>query len=106
MKAWNLVDVASPTSLAGGTKTVPSSATPQPLVAIPTPCRLVWIGARLDNYGNPQNYYPVFVGDAAVQNLPIMPANFEGLVIRIDDASKLYVRVVNSGEGVFYRIFA
>jgi len=106
MKAWNLVDVASPTSLAGGTKTVPSSATPQPLVATATPCRFVWIGARVDNYANAQNYYPVFVGDAAGQTIPVMPSNYEGFVIRIDDASKLYVRVVNSGEGVAYRIFA
>jgi len=35
-----------------------------------------------------------------------MPSNFEGLIIRIDDAGKVYVRVAGSGNGVAYRIFA
>jgi len=106
MKAWNLVDVASPTSLAGGTRIVPASATPQPLVATPTPCRFVWIGARVDDDGNPLNEYPCFIGDSSNQNIPVMPSNYEGVVIRIDDASKVYVRVVSAGNGVAYRIFA
>lgn len=101
-----LFDVAGCTSLIGGTKTVPSSATPQPLVATSTPCRFVWIGARMDNYGNPQNYYPCFVGDSANQNIPIMPSNYEGLIIRVNDAVKVFVRVVSSNQGVVYRIFA
>ena len=101
-----LTDLAGCTTLAGGTKLVPSSATPQPLVAVSTPCRFVWVGARVDNYGNPLNYYPCFVGDSANQNIPVMPSNYEGLVIRISDASKVYVRVVTSNTGVVYRIFA
>ena len=101
-----LFDVAGCSSFIGGTKTVPSAATPQPLVATSTPCRFVWVGARVDNYGNPQNYYPCFVGDSAGQNIPIMPSNYEGMVIRIDDASKVYVRVVSANTGVVYRIFA
>ena len=92
--------------LAGGTKTVPSASTPQPLVAASTPCRFVWVGARVDNYGNPLNSYPCFIGDSAGQNIPVLPSNYEGLVIRIDDASKVYVRVVSGGNGVTYRIFA
>lgn len=101
-----LFDVAGCSSFIGGTKTVPSSTTPQPLVATSTPCRFVWIGARVDNYGNPLNSQPVFVGDAAGQNIPVMPSNYEGLVIRIDDATKVYVRVVTNNTGVAYRIFA
>jgi len=101
-----LIDIAGCTAFAGGTKTVPSAATPQPLVATSMPCRFVWVGARVDNYGNPQNYYPCFIGDSIGQNIPIMPSNYEGLVIRIDDASKVYVRVVSGGNGVAYRIFA
>ena len=101
-----LMDLAGCTTLAGGTKLVPSSATPQPLVAVSTPCRFVWVGARMDAYGNPLNYYPCFVGDSANQNIPVMPSNYEGLVIRISDASKLYVKVTSSNSGVVYRIFA
>ena len=101
-----LFDIAGCTAFAGGTKTVPSSATPQPLVATATPCRFVWVGARVDNYGNPLNSYPCFIGDAAGQNIPVMPSNYEGLVIRIDDASKVYLKVVVNNQGVVYRIFA
>jgi hypothetical protein len=99
-------DIAGCTSFAGGTKTVASAGTPQPLVATSTPCRFVWVGARVDNYGNPLNSYPCFIGDSAGQNIPVMPSNYEGLVIRVDDASKVYVRVVSGGNGVTYRIFA
>ena len=105
LKGAILTDQASPASFVGGTRTV-NPGSPQKLVATATPCRFVWIGARTDDYGNAQNSYPVFVGDSAGQNIPVMPSNFEGLVIRIDDASKLYVRAVNWGEGVAYRIFA
>ena len=101
-----LTDMAGCTTLAGGTKTVPSAGTPQPLVAVSTPCRFVWVGARVDAYGNPLNSYPCFVGDSAGQNIPVMPSNYEGLVIRISDASKLYVRVTANNQGVVYRIFA
>ena len=99
-------DVAGCSSFAGGTKTVPSAATPQALVAASTPCRFVWIGARVDNNGNPQNTAPCFIGDSAGQNIPILPSNYEGVVIRIDDAVKVFVRVVVNNQGVVYRIFA
>jgi len=101
-----LTDMAGCTTLVGGTKTVPSAATPQPLVATSTPCRFVWVGARVDAYGNPLNSYPCFVGDSAGQNIPVMPSNYEGLVVRVDDASKVYVKVGANGQGVAYRIFA
>ncbi len=101
-----LFDVAGCASFAGGTKTVASAATPQALVAASTPCRFVWIGARVDNNGNPQNTAPCFIGDSASQNVPILPSNYEGVVIRIDDAIKVFVRVVVNNQGVVYRVFA
>ncbi len=101
-----LFDVAGCATLAGGTKTVASVSTPEPLVATSTPCRFVWLGARVDGDGNPLNTKPCFVGDSADQNIPILPSNYEGVVIRIDDASKLYVKVGVNNQGVVYRVFA
>lgn len=101
-----LFDVAGCTSFIGGTKTVPSAGTPQALVASSTPCRFVWIGARVDNNGNPQNTAPCFIGDSANQNISILPSNYEGVMIRIDDAVKVFVRVVVNNQGVVYRVFA
>ena len=96
----------SPTSLAGGTKTVASGGVPEPLVDSSTPCQFVWVGARVDDYGVSQNAGACFVGDSSDQNIPVMMANYEGIVIYIDDAAKLYVRATNDGDGVVYRIFA
>jgi len=101
-----LFDVAGCASLVGGTKTVASTSTPEPLVATSTPCRFVWIGARVDSDGNPQNTRPCFVGDSANQNIPVLPSNFEGIVIRIDDASKVFIKVGVNNQGVVYRVFA
>ena len=101
-----LFDMAGCMSFVGGTKTVSSTATPQALVAASTPCRFVWIGARVNSDGNSLNTKPCFIGDAANQNIPILPSNFEGVVIRIDDASKLFVKVGVANQGVVYRIFA
>lgn len=96
----------APSTLAGGTKIVAAAATPEVLVAVSTPCRSVWIGARVDANGAAQNTKPAFIGNSAGQNIPVMPSNFEGFVVRIDDASKLYVKVGVNGEGVAYRIVA
>ena len=101
-----LFDIAGCATIDGGTKTVASTSTPEALVAASTPCRFVWIGARVDSYGNPQNTRPCFVGDQANQNIPVMISNYEGLVIRIDDASKVFVKVGVNNQGVVYRIFA
>jgi hypothetical protein len=101
-----LFDIAGCTTFAGGTKTVAAPATPEKLVAASTPCRFVWVGARVDGSGNPQNTVPCFVGDSGSQNIPVMPSNYEGFVIRIDDASKVYVKVGVNGQGVAYRVFA
>lgn len=97
---------APASSFAGGTKTVASAATPEKITADTTPCKSVWVGARVDANGDAQNTRPVFIGDSAGQNIPIMPTNFEGIEIEIDDAAKVYVKVGADGEGVAYRIFA
>jgi hypothetical protein len=101
-----LVDMSGCTSLAGGTKTVSNPAVAEKLITAATPCRFVWVGARVDGSGNPLNSAPCFIGDSANQNIPVMPSNYEGLVVRVDDASKVYVKVGVSGQGVAYRIFA
>ena len=101
-----LFDVAGCSSFVGGTKTVSSTGTPEKLVPASTPCRVVWIGARVDSDGNPVNTKPCFIGDSANQNIPVLPSNFEGVVIRIDDASKVYIKVGVNSQGVAYRIFA
>jgi len=101
-----LFDMAGCASFVGGTKTVASSATPEALVAASTPCRLVWIGARIDDNGNSLNTTPVFIGDSNSQNIPVMSTNYEGFVIRINDAQKVFVRATTNGEGVAYRILA
>ena len=89
----------------GGTKTVSASATPEKLVALSTPCNGVWIGAR-HTAGVASNTREVLIGDSATQNMPIMPTNFEGYFIPINDAAEVYVKVAVNGEGVVYRIFA
>ena len=99
-------DLQPATEITTGTKTVASAATPEPLVATATPCRFVWIGARIDSLGNALNTRPVFIGGAGSQVIPVMPNDVEGMVIHIDDASKLRVKVGINGQGVSYAIFA
>lgn len=100
------VTMTPPSSLAGGTKTIASAGTVEPLVSSSTPCRFVWVGARVAEDGTPQNAGVCFLGDSAEQHIPIMTANYEGAVIRIDDASKLHLRTTNDGDGVVYHLFA
>jgi len=104
MNAVQYIAVAPFLGLQGGTKTVASAATPEPLVASSTPCKAVWIGARANNDGTAANTSIVFIGGATVQNIPIETSDFKGIVLSIDDAAKLYVRVVSDGDGVFYQV--
>ena len=97
---------APPSSLVGGTKTVTAAATPEALVAASTPCRCVWIGPPCNTEGVGTNTKPVFLGDAASQNMPLLPSSVSGVVLSIDDANKVYVKVGVDGEGVAYRVFA
>ena len=99
------------TGFTGDIKVVAASATGEPLVAASTPCQFVWIGAPVDSDGVAQNTKPAFIAESAAKAvaaegaIPLMPSNFEGMTIQIDDASKLYVGVGVNGEGVAYRIF-
>lgn len=97
---------APPSSLVGGTKTVTSAATAQALVATSTPCRCVWIGPLCNTDGVGTNTKPVFLGNSVNQNMPLLPSSISGVVISIDDASKIFVKVGVNSEGVAYRIFA
>jgi hypothetical protein len=97
---------ASPSSLVGGTKTVTPAATAQALVATATPCRCVWIGPLCNADGVGTNTKPVFLGNSANQNMPLLPSSISGVVLSIDDASKVFVKVGINGEGVAYRVFA
>jgi hypothetical protein len=100
-----LTQVKSPTTFTGGSKSVAAAATPEALVASSTPCRFVWIGAPCDSDGVASNTKPVFIGDSSGQNIPIATHNFEGVMIQIDDAQKVYAKVGVDGESVEYRIF-
>jgi len=93
-------------TFSGETKTIAAAAVPEPLVNQRTPCKFVWVGAPCSSAGDATNTKPVFVGDANNQNIPIMPSNFEGMFIEIDDASKVYVRVGVDGESISYRVFS
>ncbi len=98
---------AAPTSITCGTKTVAAAATPEALVAESTPCKRVWLGARYNAAtGAALNTAPVRIGGVGGQTIPLMPSNFEGVTIDIDDAGKLYVDVAQDGEGVHYAILA
>lgn len=99
-----LTAIRPPTSFRGGVKVVGEAAAPEPLVVESTPCSFVWIAAPLDDDGQQTNATAVFVGDSETQNMPLLPGNYRGVVIRIDDASKLYVRSAAAGEAVVYRI--
>jgi hypothetical protein len=101
-----LTESAGAASFAGGTKTVSAAATPEKLVADSTPCRGVWIGAPINaDTGVGTNTKPVFIGDAAGQNVPLLSGDYRGVTIAIDDASKVFIKVGVNGEGVVYRIF-
>ncbi len=52
------------------------------------------------------NTKPVFLGNSVNQNMPLLPSSISGVVLSIDDASKVFVKVGVNGEGVAYRIFA
>ncbi|NQU76015.1 MAG: hypothetical protein HQ546_06875 [Planctomycetes bacterium] len=102
--------ISCPTSMVGTAAGTPhpiaAAATPAQLVTASTACRFVWIGAPcVAATGVAVNTTPAFIGDVTNQCIPLLPNNFEGVIIHIDDASKIYVKVGVNGEGVHYRIF-
>lgn len=108
-----LVDTPAPASFAGGWTFPAQAGVAEPLVSTPTPCQFVWIGTVVneplpgDEYlAWSKNQKPVFLGDAQTQNIPLFPRAYRGIVIRIRDASLIYVRSMYPGDGVAYRISA
>ena len=99
----NLAVLSAATAFAGNTKTV-SPAAAAPLVAASTPCRAVWIGARMANDGSAVNTNPVFIGDVTNQTMGLAKDDFKGFLIPLADAHNIYVRPITAGEGVAYRI--
>ncbi len=99
-----LVDIAAPNTFVGGTKIPAVPGVAEPLVDQPTPCRFVWIGTPINDGMERTNTGVVFIGDANNQNMPLLPRNYRGVVIRIDDASILHIRTIEEGDGVVFRI--
>jgi len=98
---------SAPASITAGEKTVASAATPEPLVGSATPCRRVWVGAPVAQAsGAAENTRCVLIGGSGGQQMPLMPSNFEGFFLDIDDAQKLYAKVGADGEKVRYAILA
>ena len=92
----------APSSITSGTKA--GSAGGAQLTTTVTPCSGVWFGAP-ETAGVATNAAPVYIGGSAAQLIPIMPENYEGIYIEIDDASKVYVKSAG-GESIRYAIFA
>ena len=99
-----LVDITAPSIFTGGSKVLAQAGVAEPLVSEPTPCRFVWLAAPVNDNGHATNTKPVFLGDSGDQNMPLLKNNYRGVVVRIDDASKIHVRSVVASEGVVYRI--
>jgi len=98
-------------SFSGGVLTIAAAATPQQITATSTKCQWVWVGAPVDADGVASNTKPVFIGESSDQSkvgtgpLPILPSNFEGFIIQIDDVSKLWVSAGVNGNKLHYRYF-
>jgi len=94
--------VVPPTSIASSTKA--GSAGGAQLVAVSTPCKGVWLGPP-ETAGVATNAAPVYVGGSDAQLIPVMPDNFEGIYVEIDNANKLYLKSATA-ESLRYAIFA
>jgi hypothetical protein len=91
--------------LSAGVKIVADDAIPEVLIAGSTPCKYIWLAARMDADGIALNTKPCFVGTVDSQTIPIVPSNLEGILLPIRDASLLYVKVGFDGEGISYVLF-
>lgn len=93
------------TNFAGGNKVVALAITPEVLTT-PGSCNHVWIGAPVSATETPLNTEVVFIGDSSEQNIPILPDDYEGITIAIDNTDDIYVKVSVNGESVNYRVFS
>ena len=92
--------------IAGGNKVVALAATPEALVAVPTPCVDIWVGAPHNDAGVAQNTTVARLGPAGQEIMQLMPADAGGFYIPHTDAHLLFVDVGVNGESVDYAIFA
>lgn len=98
-------------SFAGGVLTISDKDVPQQITSSSTKCQWVWVGAPVDANGVATNGKPIFIGESSNQSkvgtgpLPILPSNFEGFIIQIDDVSKLWISAGANGEKLHYRYF-
>lgn len=89
------------TTIADGNKDVTLAGTAEKLIASATPCRKVTITANIDN-----SDYVVVGGSTVVaavagrRGTPLVQG--QSFDVLIDDASKIYLDVVSSGDGVTY----
>lgn len=88
-----------------------SGTAAEQLVGTSTPCNGVWIGAPTAAHTQGANTGTIMVGftaGAAGANLeggrPLANDNYDGFLILIDDASKIYIEGA-SGDGVEYQIY-
>jgi len=93
-----------------GVKAAPQTTTDATQLTATMTCKFVWVGAPVGITGAVVNTAPVFIGGSAttatVGSIPVMPTNYEGFVIAINDPSKLYVASSSAGQVLNYRIFA
>jgi hypothetical protein len=89
-----------------GARAISSTSAPEPLVSAVTPCKFVWLGAPVDiSTDMALNTRCILIGTAAAQTIPLMPSNFEGHLLRLADASMLYLLGSVAGESVRFAIF-
>jgi hypothetical protein len=87
-----------------GKKTIASTAVPEAVINVPTPCFGVWLGAPEDGEGVAANTKTAYVGDASGQSIPILASDFKGFFLKVADASKVYVKAGANGEAVNFAI--
>ncbi len=86
-------------------KTVTLAEIAEPLVAVSTPCKAIWIGAPVtQTTGLAENTKLVLIGDSSNQIIPLVQDNFQGFIIQISDAATVYIKVGVDGESVRYLI--
>lgn len=91
-----------PSSLTGdGRKTVASSGTAEPLVAISTPCRRVIVTAETTNSSFVVIGASTVVADAATrQGVPLAPG--QTIDLNVLDLADVYIDALVNGEGVTF----
>ena len=95
---------AGPTSITSGQRISISSINAMHLTTDHVPCCFVWLGAPPDG----SNTDTVMVGGSSSTStgIPIVPGNYEGVTISINDAYSIFVKSVNGSQKLNYVILA